>query len=131
LSGLSIVSVIDDDASVRIATARIVRSMDLIPYTFESCRDFLESPHFLNSSCIIADVQMPGMSGVELQAMLRSRGLTTPMIFITAYPDDRLRKRALDAGAVGFLHKPFQGTVIIECIERALGKSTGIPPSRR
>ena len=103
--------------------------MDLAAYTFESCRDFLESPQLLSTSCIIADVQMPGMSGVELQSTLETRGLTIPLIFITAYPDDKIRKQALDAGAVCFLNKPFQGTSIIECIERALNRYVGVPPS--
>jgi FixJ family two-component response regulator len=127
---LSIVSIIDDDASVRVATERIVRSMDLAAYTFASCRDFLESPHLLDTSCIIADVQMPGMSGMELQRTLKARDLAIPLIFITAYPNDRIRKQALDAGAVGFLNKPFDGDLIIECIERALSRPAGTPPAK-
>jgi FixJ family two-component response regulator len=125
----SIVSIIDDDASVRVAAERIVKSMDLTAYAFESCRDFLESPHVLNTSCIIADVQMPGMSGLELQRTLKARGLTIPLIFITAYPDEKLRKQALDEGAVCFLDKPFPGALIIECIERALNRDVGLPRS--
>jgi FixJ family two-component response regulator len=117
---LPIVCIIDDDASVRVAVERIARSMDLAAYTFESCRNFLVSPQLANTSCIIADVQMPGMSGLDLQRMLKTRGMSIPLIFITAYPDDKLRKQALDEGAVCFLNKPFQGTAIIECIERAL-----------
>jgi FixJ family two-component response regulator len=122
---LSIVSIIDDDESVRVAVERIVRSMDLIPHTFESCRGFLESPYLLDTSCIIADVQIPGMTGVELQRVLKAKGLTIPMIFITAYPDDKIRKQALDAGAVCFLDKPFDGAAIMQCIERALSRVTG------
>ena len=122
---LSIVSIIDDDVSVRVAVERIVRSMDLTPRTFESCRGFLESPYLLDTSCIIADVQIPGMTGVELQRVLKAKGLTIPMIFITAYPDDKIRKQALDAGAVCFLDKPFDGAAIMQCIERALSRVTG------
>ena len=117
---LPIVCIIDDDASVRVAVERIARSMDLAAYTFESCRNFLDSAQLVNTSCIIADVQMPGMSGLELQRTLKTRGMNIPLIFITAYPDDKLRRQALDEGAVCFLNKPFQGTAIIECIERAL-----------
>jgi FixJ family two-component response regulator len=117
---LPIVCIIDDDASVRVAVERIARSMDLAAYTFESCRNFLDSAQLVNTSCIIADVQMPGMSGLELQRTLKTRGMNIPLIFITAYPDDELRRQALDEGAVCFLNKPFQGTAIIECIERAL-----------
>jgi FixJ family two-component response regulator len=103
--------------------------MDLAACTFTSCREFLGSSHLLDTACIIADVQMPGMTGVELQGTLRARGLTIPMIFITAYPDEKIRKQALDAGAIGFLHKPFEGESIIECIERALNQCVGNPPS--
>jgi FixJ family two-component response regulator len=127
---LSIVSIIDDDASVRIAAERIVRSMDLVAFTFASCLEFLESSHLNDTSCIIADVQMPGMSGVELQRTLKARGLTIPLIFITAYPDDKIRKQALDAGAVCFLNKPFDGASIIGCIERALSRQVGGSPSK-
>jgi FixJ family two-component response regulator len=130
LPRLSIVSIIDDDASVRMAAERIARSMDLAAYTFASCRDFLESAHLLTTSCIIADVQMPEMTGLELQKTLAARGLTIPLIFITAYPDDRLRKQALDAGAICFLDKPFDGTLIVQCIERALGRKVDDPPSK-
>jgi FixJ family two-component response regulator len=122
VSHLPIVCIIDDDASVRVAVERIVRSMDLTAYAFSGCHDFLNSPQLLETSCIVADVQMPGMTGLELQRTLKTRGLVIPLIFITAYPDDKLCRQALDAGAVGFLHKPFQGTSIIECIERALGR---------
>jgi FixJ family two-component response regulator len=116
---------------VRVAVERIVRSMDLAACTFESCRDFLASPHLLDTCCIIADVQMPGMTGMELQTVLKARGIRVPLIFITAYPDNRLRKQAMDAGAVCFLHKPFQGTVIIECIERALDQYRHRPASKK
>jgi FixJ family two-component response regulator len=126
----SIVSIIDDDASVRVAAERIVRSIGLTAYTFDCCRDFLESPHLLDTSCIIADVQMPGMSGLELQGALQDMGLSIPMIFITAHPNDKVRRQALDAGAVSFLNKPFDGVVIIECIEQALNKRVGDPPSK-
>jgi FixJ family two-component response regulator len=125
----SIVSIIDDDASVRIAAERIVRSMGLVACTFDSCRNFLESPHLVDTSCIVADVQMPGMSGLELQGTLQARGLRIPMIFVTAYPSDKLRKQALDAGAVDFLNKPFDGALIMECIERVLNRHVGDPPS--
>lgn len=97
-------------------------SMDLMPRTFESCRNFLASPYLHNTSCIIADVQMAEMSGLELQKILKSRGLAIPLVFITAYPDDRLCRQALEAGAIAFLDKPFQGMQIVACIERSLNK---------
>jgi FixJ family two-component response regulator len=114
------VSIIDDDISVRVAVADIVRSMDLTANTFASGHDFLSSNGFADTACIVADVQMPGISGIDLQQALAAKELKIPMIFITAYPDERIRAKALDGGAICFLNKPFGGTTIIECIERAL-----------
>jgi FixJ family two-component response regulator len=114
------VSIIDDDISVRIALGAIVRSMDLTATTFASGQDFLHSAGFSDTACIVADVQMPGISGIELQQTLTGMGLRIPMVFITAYPDERVRTKALDGGAVCFLNKPFDGPSIIGCIERAL-----------
>jgi FixJ family two-component response regulator len=118
-----VISIIDDDASVRIAVSAIVRSMDGIAYSFSSGREFLVSSQLNETSCIIADIQMPSMNGLELQRELSARGVDIPMIFITAYPDEKIRMQALDAGAVCFLNKPFDGVTIVGCIERALGRS--------
>ena len=115
-----VVSIIDDDLSVRVAVADIVRSMDLTANAFASGHDFLRSSGLADTACIVADVQMPGISGIELQQALSARALKIPMIFITAYPDERIRAKALDGGAICFLNKPFGGSTIIECIERAL-----------
>jgi FixJ family two-component response regulator len=114
------VSIIDDDISVRVAVADIVRSMDLTAKTFASGQDFLGANSLADTACIVADVQMPGISGIELQQALTAKELKIPMIFITAYPDERVRDKALDGGAICFLNKPFGGPAIIECIERAL-----------
>ena len=97
-----------------------MRSMDLTAKTFESGQDFLNADGLADTTCIVADVQMPGMSGIELQQALTAKGLKIPMIFITAYPDERVRDKALEGGAICFLNKPFAGPAIIECIERAL-----------
>jgi FixJ family two-component response regulator len=94
--------------------------MDLTAKTFASGQDFLSANGLADTACIVADVQMPGMSGIELQQVLTAKELKIPMIFITAYPDERVRDKALDGGAICFLNKPFGGPVIIECIERAL-----------
>jgi FixJ family two-component response regulator len=102
LPSLPTVSIIDDDASVRVALERIVRSMDLKAHTFESRRDSLESPYLNNTSCLIADVQMPGMNGLKLQRTLKTKGLAISLILITAYPDDKLCKQALDAVQLPF-----------------------------
>ena len=116
-----VVSIIDDDLSVRVAVADIVRSMDLTASVFSSGEDFLISNSVADTACIIADIQMPGLSGIELQQALKARDLKIPMVFITAYPDERTRAKAFDGGAICFLNKPFDGSTIIDCIERALG----------
>ena len=115
-----LISIIDDDASVRVATNRLVRSLGYAAHTFASADGFLQSPHVNDTACVIADVQMPGMSGIELQSFLIAQGRSVPMIFITAFPEESIRSRALKAGAVGFLSKPFDGTLLIECIDIAL-----------
>jgi FixJ family two-component response regulator len=115
-----VISIIDDDASVRAATNNLVRSHGYSAHTFSSAPDFLQSPHLNDTSCVIADVQMPAMSGVELLILLRTKGHRVPFIFITAFPDEELRARALKAGAVGFLPKPFDGPVLISCLDTAL-----------
>jgi len=115
-----LISIIDDDASVRIATNRLVRSLGYVAHTFASADGFLQSPHVNDTACVIADVQMPGMSGIELQSHLIAKGCSVPMIFITAFPEASIRSRALKAGAVCFLSKPFDGTILIECIDIAL-----------
>jgi len=119
------ISIIDDDEAVRAATENLVRSLGFRATTFASAEEFLESPEFQETSCVITDVQMPGMTGVELQSHLRERGLNVPMIFITAFPEERVRRRVNDAGAIGFLSKPFEGCAMIECLEQALRQNFG------
>jgi FixJ family two-component response regulator len=116
-----VISIIDDDPSVRQATDGLVRSLGYQAVTFASAEDFLQSDHIEDTSCLITDVQMPGLSGVELQSMLNARGTRLPIIFITAFPEDRIRRCVLEAGAVGFLSKPFEESSLIEHLETALG----------
>jgi FixJ family two-component response regulator len=94
--------------------------MGFAAYAFASAREFLLSPRLRDTCCLIADVEMPAMSGIKLQEELIARGNTTPMIFITAFPEDRIREQAMRAGAIGFLAKPFDETQLLECVERAL-----------
>jgi FixJ family two-component response regulator len=115
-----VVSIVDDDASVRIATDRLVRSLGFTAHTFASADEFLRSPLMDSTSCVIADIQMPGMSGLDLQAVLRAQGRQLPIIFITAFPEDSVRAQAMDGGAVCLLAKPFDGTMLIKQIESAL-----------
>ena len=123
-----IISVVDDDPSVRTATARLLRSMGFSVYAFASAQEFLSSPHLSQTSCVIADVQMPGMTGVELQDHLIAHDHSMPIIFITAFPHDRVRERAMNAGAVCFLSKPFDETRLLECVEQALMKRQNEAP---
>jgi FixJ family two-component response regulator len=118
-----IISIVDDDESVRTGTASLVRSLGFIAYTFASASELLQSPQVHDTACVITDVQMPGISGLELQKILSDRGCSAPIIFITAFPEDRVREVALRNGAVAFLDKPFDGRVMIECLTRALERS--------
>jgi FixJ family two-component response regulator len=116
----SVISVIDDDASIRVATNNLLRSRGYVVHTFASAEEFLRSPHFDQTSCVIADVQMSAMSGLDLLTDMRAKGYAAPFIFVTAFPDENLRARAMKAGAVCFLAKPFAAPNLINCLETAL-----------
>ena len=123
MSKAPIVSIVDDDDSVRAAMSSLVRSLGYEACVFASAEDFLASPRRRDTSCLIVDVQMPGMNGLELQSELHARRQGTPIIFITAFPEERIRKRAEAAGAVGFFGKPVDGQMIIGCLDAALKHS--------
>ena len=123
----AVISIIDDDASLRTATLRLLKAMGFAAHAFASAQEFLESPRLSDTSCVIADVEMSGMSGVKLQEHLIARGYTTPMIFITAFPEERIREQAMKAGAIAFLIKPFDESRLLECIKQALGRSRNDP----
>ena len=106
--------------SVREATKNLVRSLGYAAATFSSAGEYLRSDSIWQSSCLITDLQMPEMSGVELQRRLTTDGNHTPIIFMTANSDDKTRSQALNAGAVGFLRKPFDAEILIECLDKAL-----------
>jgi FixJ family two-component response regulator len=122
---LSTISVIDDDPSVRAATNNLLSSHGYEVHTFASADHFLRSARLEETSCVVADVQMPNMSGLELLTYMRTQGNDAPFIFITAFPDESVRARALKAGAICFLGKPFTGPVLINCIETALNRHRG------
>jgi len=125
LSKSPVVAIIDDDASVRATTDSLVRSLGYIVSTFASAEEFLRSDRLDDLSCVIADVQMPGMSGVELQAHLLTQGCPVPFIFFTAFPDERIRAQALAAGAICYLTKPFHGDSLVHGLQAALKKQDG------
>jgi len=118
-----LISIIDDDALARDGIRELVESLGYRATTFASAQHFLGSNTLAETTCLITDVQTPGLSGVELQEVLRSRGYRTPVILITAYPNEKQRSRALDAGAVGFLSKPFDEESLIKCLTAAITAS--------
>src|ERR1700751_4781999 len=99
----TLISIVDDDALARDGIRELVESLGYRATTFESAQNFLESSTLAGTTCLITDVQMSGLSGLELQEALRSQGYRTPVIVITAYPNEKHRTRALNNGAVGFL----------------------------
>jgi FixJ family two-component response regulator len=117
-----VISIVDDDASVRAATNNLLSSRGYVVHTFASAGDFLRSDRLQDSSCVVTDVQMPAVSGLDLLAHMRVQGNKTPFIIVTAFPDESVRARALRAGAIGFLAKPFGGSDLISCIEAALDR---------
>ena len=125
MSSVPVISIIDDDASVRAATDNLLRSLGYTVYTFVSAEEFLRSAHFNDTSCVIADVQMPAMSGIDLQARLLTQGHRVPFIFITAFPEKAIRARALKAGAICFLTKPFDRRTLIKNLDTALRRLAG------
>jgi FixJ family two-component response regulator len=114
------ISIVDDDKSVREAAKTLIVSLGYTTATFASAEEFLESGRLPDTACLITDVQMPGMSGVELQSHMTASGYCTPVIFVTGYPEQSVRERALDAGAFGFLSKPFSEDSLIACLDKAL-----------
>src|ERR1700751_5612170 len=118
----AIISVVDDDTSLRTAMVRLLRSTGFVVHAFASAQEYLLSPRLHDTSCLVADVQMPGISGVKLQQYLIARSHTTPMIFITAFPEERIQQQTMNAGAIGYLTKPFDESQLFECVEQALMK---------
>jgi FixJ family two-component response regulator len=115
-----VIAIVDDDESVSIGMMSLVRSIGYDALAYGSAEDFLASDARDDIACLISDVQMPGVGGLELQKMLAAEGSHLPIIFITAYPDARIRQVALDAGAMCFLSKPCDSATLIKCLERAL-----------
>ncbi len=119
-----VISIIDDDESVREATKSLVRSLGYKAAVFASAEEYLQSEQAGDSSCLITDLHMPGMSGADLQDRLIADGRQVPMIFVTAYYEEKVRDRVLDAGAYGFLRKPFNDESLIECLDKALSSAS-------
>ena len=120
MSERAVISIVDDDESVRAAVGSLVRSLGYEALTFASAEAFLASSCVDETTCLISDVQMPGMDGDELQRQLVIEGHDLPMIFITAFPEERIRQRVEAAGAFGFLSKPFNSQNLISCLDAAI-----------
>jgi FixJ family two-component response regulator len=116
-----VISIVDDDESARKALRNLMRSLDFSAAAFASGESFLRSNRLHNTACLIADVQMPEMTGLELYSRLVASGSPIPTILITAYPEERVRAQALNAGVVCYLAKPFNESELLACIDLALG----------
>jgi FixJ family two-component response regulator len=117
----SFVSVVEDDPFFRQSMRRLMRSLGYSVEVFSSAADFLASPRFLETTCLISDVQMPVMNGIELYRSLVEAGHAIPTILVTAYPNDIDRARALKDGFVCYLSKPIDETLLKQCLREALG----------
>ena len=115
-----LVVIVDDDRSVQSALKDLMESAGLSARCFGSAEEFLESDERHQTACLVVDIRMPGMSGLELQAKLMAEGSRIPMIFITAHDDAKMKMQALNAGAVAFLSKPFDDDVLLEKVRAAL-----------
>jgi len=119
------IACVDDDVLAREALEGLLKAFGFNPEVFASAEEFLQSGRQENASCLITDVHLRGMSGLRLQSRLAASGSRIPVIIITAFPDDRVRERALSAGAVCFLDKPFNTEDLLTCIRSALDRRHG------
>jgi FixJ family two-component response regulator len=120
MPGIPLISIIDDDDALRSSLENLIRSVGWRVHGFSSAEAFLRSDQVHETGCLILDVRMPAMSGLELQRQLAVANSQPPIIFITAHEDDNRRRQALDAGAVAFLHKPFYEEELLNAINAAL-----------
>jgi FixJ family two-component response regulator len=116
----SLIAVLDDDELIRAALQLLLKGCGFAVTSFGSAEDFLESGQLPKIECLIADIRMPGMSGLDLQAKLKAESCAIPIIFITAHGDERMRLQAMRAGAVGFLPKPFDSGILLDRVRAAL-----------
>jgi FixJ family two-component response regulator len=123
MTKVSIISIVDDDNSVRESLHSLLRSVGFSVHVFISAEDFLKSDHLDKTDCLILDVRMPGMTGIELQRQLKAQGCQIPIIFISAHADEETRTQALSAGAVAFLAKPLNEEMVLTALKAALNDS--------
>lgn len=123
MSARPLIAVVDDDAAIRTGVSSLLRSAGYAVELFDSAEDFLERVPEPRPHCMITDIQMPGMSGLELQAILRARHRVLPIMMMTAFPEPAIRERAMAQGAVCFLSKPFNADDLLGCVGRALAEA--------
>jgi len=119
----AVIAIVDDDESVREALTSLIRSLGYTAVAFGCAEDLLKSRRRRSVSCVVADVQMPGMTGFELHNRLVASGKPIPTILITAFPDERARERALQSGVICYLTKPFSEDDLLACIRSTLAPS--------
>jgi FixJ family two-component response regulator len=120
MPGTPLISVVDDDDAIRISLENLIRSVGLRAQGFPSAEAFLRSNQLHKTDCLILDVRIPGLGGLELQRRLAATNSRIPIIFITAHENEDWRMQALDAGAVAFLYKPFHEEALLNAIDAAL-----------
>jgi len=120
MSDIPFIAIVDDDDAVRASTQRLISSAGFRAEAFASAEDFLLSGQRQDTACLIVDVRMPRMSGLELQQLLKTLNCAIPLILITAHGDEEVRTQAMRAGAVGFLDKPFSDELLLGAVQAAL-----------
>jgi FixJ family two-component response regulator len=120
-----LVSIVDDDESLRRSVKNLLTSVGFQVETFASAEAFLQSAHRADTRCVVLDLRMPGMSGLDLLMHLAATGSPIPVVILTAHSDDEARRRTLQAGAVAFLGKPFHGEALLGAVRRALAENSG------
>ena len=120
-----LVSIVDDDESLRRSVKNLLTSVGFRVETFASAEAFLQSAHRADTRCVVLDLRMPGMSGLELLTHLAANSSPIPVVILTAHSDDEARRRTLQAGAVAFLGKPFHGEALLGAVRRALAANPG------
>lgn len=118
-----LIAVVDDDRSIRNATQDLLNAAGFSTLTFENAKSFLGSSVHASAACLIADMRMPGMTGLELHEHLAMSGIGIPTVIITAHPEQQMRERARAAGVTCFLTKPFTPDELLQCVRKALAKS--------
>jgi FixJ family two-component response regulator len=125
MSAHLLISIVDDDESARDAVVGLIRALGFTAAEFQSATDFLKSSHLLQTACLIADMRMPRMTGLELYRHLIAVGTPIPTVLVTAYPDEAVRARALKAGIRCYLAKPLEPDALLGCIRSVLANPTG------